>query len=265
MLEKIIFFFNSIPPYIGEGIIALVITIFGGLIVGYFTSKYFARASEIIRVEGLLLEKKITIYKAIYSRVEALNQLTSLNYTEVAPILKIIKEKGFPISEERNYQLPEIFLNSGKFCKTVLELDEYIAENRLFFDEAVFQQLLIFQNYIIVYNRFHVIYTEGIQIGTTEVDNKIVNKVENGMFIALGIILSDDFLKQTTDLLSSLRYSINNISLKRRKVPNYSYEYFNDENSFLMQRLKDTAIIKEREKITMLISDFCALAVIGNM
>jgi len=103
------------------------------------------------------------------------------------------------------------------------------------------------------------------QIGTTEVDNKIVNKVENGMFIALGIILSDDFLKQTTDLLSSLRYSINNISLKRRKVPNYSYEYFNDENSFLMQRLKDTAIIKEREKITMMISDFCALAVIGNM
>jgi hypothetical protein len=265
MLEKIIFFFNSIPPYIGEGIIALVITIFGGLIVGYFTSKYFARASEIIRVEGLLLEKKITIYKAIYSRVEGLNQLISLNYTEIAPILKIIKENGFSISEERNYQLPKIFLNSGKFCRTVLELDEYIAENRLFFDQAVFQQLLIFQNYIIFYNRFHVIYTEGIQLETTEVDNEIVNKVENGMFIALGIILSDDFLKQTTDVLSSLRDSINNISLKRRKVPNYSYEYFNDENSFLMQRLKDTAIIKEREKITMLISDFCALAVIGNM
>jgi len=216
--------------------------------------------------DGLAVAGSLQIIFLVFRfRVEALNQLTSLNYTEVAPILKIIKEKGFPISEERNYQLPEIFLNSGKFCKTVLELDEYIAENRLFFDEAVFQQLLIFQNYIIVYNRFHVIYTEGIQIGTTEVDNKIVNKVENGMFIALGIILSDDFLKQTTDLLSSLRYSINNISLKRRKVPNYSYEYFNDENSFLMQRLKDTAIIKEREKITMMISDFCALAVIGNM
>jgi len=175
---------------------------------------------------------------------------------------RICRETFFSI-EELNRKLDELndlYNNRDRKNKTYSRREQFEKEELPYLLPLPSSRFLFkYEKEIIINTTYH------FQIGTTEVDNKIVNKVENGMFIALGIILSDDFLKQTTDLLSSLRYSINNISLKRRKVPNYSYEYFNDENSFLMQRLKDTAIIKEREKITMMISDFCALAVIGNM
>ena len=63
MVENIINILNECPSYIGEGMIELIMTVVGGLILGYFTSSYMAKINEINRVEGLLLEKKCQFTK----------------------------------------------------------------------------------------------------------------------------------------------------------------------------------------------------------
>ena len=261
MFEKAIYFFNSIPQYIGEGLLGLLVTVSGGLIVGYFSSNYFSRISEVTRVEGLLLEKKIPIYKEIYSRAENLNQMMSYQHSDLKLIIEQIKECGFDFTERRSYQVNEIFKDANLCCDTVLELDKYIAENRIYYNDDIFKQLLIFQNYIIFYNRFRVIYREGVYEMRKDIDHNTLVKIENSMFLALGLVLSEDFSQQVSDVIKCLRRNINNVSLKNRTPVDYTYEYFNGENSFIMKGLKESVLIKERSKIKELLTKFCCIAI----
>lgn len=85
------------------------------------------------------------------------------------------------------------------------------------------------------------------------------------MFIALGIVLFDDFAQQIDNVLKCLRKSFNNVSLKRRKVPRYDYEFFNDDNEFLLSHLKKSIVLSERDKIIKLITSFVSMAILKSM
>lgn len=263
MYNNIINFFDVIPQYMGEAIVGLVTLIIVGLILGYFSSKYFARINEITRIEGLLFEKKTPIYEEIYSRVELMNQLHSIRRSKIKHILELINDAGFPIQEKSSYQIAEIFTDSDKMASTFLDIDKYIAENRLYFDEEVYLQLLLFQNYIIAFNRFHVIYSEAV--ADYKIDKDVLHGVERSMFIALGIVLFDDFAQQIDNVLKCLRKSFNNVSLKRRKVPRYDYEFFSDDKGFMVSNLKKTRLLSENEKIMKLVSSFVSMAILKSM
>ena len=263
MYDYIIQFFDSIPQYMGEAIIELVTLVVVGLILGYFSSKYFARINEITRIEGLLFEKKTPIYKEIYSRVEGMNQLQSIRQSKIKHILELVNDAGFPIQEKSSYQIAEIFMNYEKMSSTFLDIDKYIAENRLYYDEEVYLQLLLFQNYIIAFNRFHVVYREAVADVTN--DKKLLDGIERSMFIALGIVLFDDFAKQIDNVLKCLRKSFNNVSLKRRKVPRYDYEFFSDDKGFMVSNLKKTQLLSENEKIMKLITSFVSMGILKGM
>lgn len=247
----------------GEAIVGLVTLVVVGLILGYFSSKYFARSNEITRIEGLLFEKKTPIYKEIYSRVELMNQLHSIKHGKIKHILDLVDDAGFSIQEKSSYQIAEIFTDHEKMASTFIDIDKYIAENRLYYDEEVYLQLLLFQNYIIAFNRFHVVYREAVV--DYKIDKELLDEIEHSMFIALGIVLFDDFAQQIDNVLKCLRKSFNNVSLKRRKVPRYDYEFFNDDNEFLLSHLKKSIVLSERDKIIKLITSFVSMAILKSM
>lgn len=263
MYNNIIQFFDSIPQYMGEAIVGLVTLVVVGLILGYFTSKYFARINEITRIEGLLFEKKTPIYTEIYSRVEGMNQLHSIKHGKIKHILELVDDAGFSIQERSSYQIAEIFTDHEKMASMFLDIDKYIAENRLYYDEEVYLQLLLFQNYIIAFNRFHVIYSEAV--ADYKIDKDVLHGVERSMFIALGIVLFDDFAQQIDNVLKCLRKSFNNVSLKRRKVPRYDYEFFSDDKGFMVSHLKESVLLSERDKIMKLITSFVSMAILKSM
>lgn len=259
MCSLIILFFDSMPQYIGESIVGLITVVIAGLIVGYFSSKYFARINEIARVEGLLFEKKIPVYKEIYALVELMNQLQSIRHNKMTHILEMIDLAGFSIQDKASYQVAGVFMDYKEMISKFLDIDKYIAENRLYYDEDVYLQLLLFQNYIIVFNRFHVVYREAVSDCTN--DEELMDRVEQSMFIALGIILFDDFAEQTSNVLSCLRNSLNNVSLKRRNVPRFDYKFFNDHNEFMLSHMKKSMILNENDKIMKLITSFVSMTI----
>lgn len=247
----------------GEAIVGLVTLVVVGLILGYFSSKYFARISEITRIEGLLFEKKTPIYKEIYSRVELMNQLHSIKHGKIKHILDLVDDAGFSIQEKSSYEIAAIFTDYEKMASTFIDIDKYIAENRLYYDEEVYLQLVLFQNYIIAFNRFHVVYREAFADHSN--DKEILDGIEQSMFVALGIVLFDDFAQQIDNVLKCLRKSFNNVSLKRRKVPRYDYEFFSDDKGFMVSNLKKTQLLSENEKIMKLITSFIALAIVRSL
>lgn len=260
MYSQITSFFDSIPQYMGEAIVGLVTLIIAGLIVGYFSSKYFARISEIARIEGLLFEKKIPVYQEIYTRLELMNQLQSIRHNKVNHILEMINSAGFSIQDKASYQVAGTFLDYKGMISNFLDIDKYIAENRLYYDENVYLQLLLFQNYIMVLNRLHVVYREAVSEHIN--DEELIDRVEQLMFNALGITLFDDFAQQISNLLSSLRNSLNNVSLKHRKVPRFDYKFFNDDNEFVLSYLKKSVVLRETDKLMKLITSFVSLALV---
>lgn len=56
----------TIPEYIGQGILELLILTVGGLLVGWITHTYFARKAAIVEVEGEVMKKRLSIYEELY-------------------------------------------------------------------------------------------------------------------------------------------------------------------------------------------------------
>ena len=233
MLDKISQFINSLPDYIGQGILGIIVTVVTGLVLGYITSKYFTRKDELTRIEGLLLEKKIPIYKEIFKRLESLNNQVEYTPANCSMALQIMQE--CEIKRPKYLHSPQILENSDEMRKTFLAIDQYATENKIFFDDDVASAMLVFQNYI-----------------------------EHQMMIALGLILSEDLFQQTQKVTTTIRNSLNNLSFNHRVAPTYRYEDFNDPESSLFKELLQTKAFAEREKIITLITHFVSIGLLAG-
>lgn len=90
-MEQITEFFNQMPSYMGEGIVQIFVTLICGLVLGWLTSRYFSRKNEVIRVEGLLLEKKLPIYGEIVKRVGTMNNMCLIASEQVDAAMGVIE------------------------------------------------------------------------------------------------------------------------------------------------------------------------------
>lgn len=263
MLESIIKTINILPDYIGEGIIELIITIFGGLIVGYFTSKYFERVSEITRIEGLILEKKLDVYREIIKRMNELISLVELPPARYGQIEYLLEKVDINIERDNPRQISKLFNDPQYFEDTFLSIDRYLAENRMYYDNISDLPILVFQNYFAIYNRLLVIFKEQMM------DSSITNKVKLYPFELLliqgiGVLTENEFEKQINNVMKAIGQSMNYISIKHRKNPVYTDSFFNAPDGEIMKQLKDTIILKEKDKITKYVSMCVCMALEQN-
>lgn len=261
MLDKISQFINSLPDYIGQGILGIIVTVVTGLVLGYITSKYFTRKDELTRIEGLLLEKKIPIYKEIFKRLESLNNQVEYTPANCSMALQIMQE--CEIKRPKYLHSSQILENSDEMRETFLAIDQYATENKIFFDDDVASAMLVFQNYIIAFVRFQAMFREQMeQFGVTM--SKEICNVEHQMMIALGLILSEDLFQQTQKVTTTIRNSLNNLSFNHRVAPTYRYEDFNDPESTIFKELLQTKAFAEREKIITLITHFVSIGLLAG-
>lgn len=262
MHNQITHFVESIPQYIGEAVVGFIALIFAGLILAYFSSKYFSRISEVTRVKGILFEKKLPIYKSIFSQLDNMNQLRMYKHETVEILIKEIKDAGLDFSEKPTYAIADFFTDYKKLQKTLLKLDAYISENRIYYDDEVYKQLLIFQNYINPYLHFYAIYENAVKQYIE--DETRIEKVAQVLYTALGLVLTDDFAEQIIKVQNTIRKSLNQVELEFRKMPTYDYAYYKDREGFVMSNLKDSIVFTKNEEIQMLITTFAAIALLNK-
>ena len=252
---------NQCPEYIGKGIMQLLILTLGGVIVAWITTMVFGRKSEINAVEGTLLKRKMDIYEELCGKLESLKAAVAVpdNISEAA--IKLLKEEELKFNPINSKQVLSIFDSPKQLTDAFLEIDNYIASKKLYYDNDVMIQTLRFQNYFAVFRRLLVLFEQAIINEGLSLDEKEVVAAERIMTLAIGIALQDELIDQMDKVNETIKKSFMNLNLNHREQIKYSYDFFNSTEGPIMSELKDTKILLQREKISRIVMESIAIAI----
>lgn len=252
---------NQCPEYIGKGIMQLLILTLGGVIVAWITTLVFGRKSEINAVEGTLLKRKMDIYEELCGKLESLKAAVAApdNISEAA--IKLLKEEELKFNPINSKQVLSIFDSPKQLTDAVLEIDNYIASKKLYYDNDVMIQTLRFQNYFAVFRRLLVLFEQAIINEGLSLDEKEVVAAERIMTLAIGIALQDELIVQMDKVNETMKKSFMNLNFNHREQIKYNYDFFNSPEGPIMSELKDTKILLQREKISRIVMESIAIAI----
>lgn len=260
-LANIVSAFSTLPDYIAKGIVELFVAIIGGLFVGWVGSTLFARKSQIAATEGDLLKKRLSVYEEFSAILERLRSAETLSVERIAVIKKLLDSVGFcDVDLTRRYVL-SIFADSKRFTDKYLELDKYIATHRIFFDDNIVLPVFVFQNYIGALRRIQTLYEEQIINVGISLDNEKSHAIESTMMVEIGVLIEEEFSKLIDNVLEAMRNSIANLKMSYHKPIPHTAQFFS-ENGPIIKALKDTIIMRDREKVMMLVTENVSLAMI---
>lgn len=256
---------NQCPEYIGKGIMQLLILTLGGIIVAWITTLVFGRKSEINAVEGTLLKRKMDIYEELCGKLESLKAAVAVpdNISEAA--IKLLKEEELKFNPINSKQVLSIFDSPKQLTDAFLEIDNYIASKKLYYDNDVMIQTLRFQNYFAVFRRLLVMFEQAIINEGLSLDEKEVVAAERIMTVAIGIALQDELIDQMDKVNETMKQSFMNLNFNHREQIKYSYDFFNSPEGPIMGELKDTKILLQREKISGIVLKSIAIAIAAKM
>lgn len=257
--RNIITFFNSIPNYVGKGLLNLAAAVVGGIFIAWLTSTLFARKSQIAETEGELLRKKISIYEELASKLEAMRNMTSFNMSCQSAIGKMLEKIGLNTSNLAHRSVITIFTDPKKFTTEYLSIDKYLASHRIFFDDKVLLSTMILQNYLATIRRIQVLYEEQILAVDTSLDDPKSVCFGTNLMVELGVLIESEFSGFIDDVLEAIRVSLDNLDLRHHKSIPHTEEYFSEKGPVL-KPLMDTILFKGKEHIMMLVTTNVALA-----
>lgn len=261
-MQKLSDVLNTLPSYIGEGIMELLIMITGGLILGYITSKYLYKINELNRVEGWLLEKRIPIYEELFKYTEQMMELCMITPAQFAIVVPVLEKYNLKLDETAK-QVSNLFMDPDKLTASFLEFDKFAAQNRLFFDTQVAREVLVLQNYYAIFRRMLVLFDE--QMIDLKIDQKDkVKAVRGHLIVTIGVYLSNEFLQNVEKLQNAIRVSMNHLELSHRTKPDYSYDFYQSENGFMMTRLKDSKALQNNIALIEVITEYIAMGMIAG-
>lgn len=251
----------NVPDYIWEGVLQCVITLFSAGVMAWLTSLVFKRKDELTRVEGVLLEKKLDIYKNLYSKSMDMIDLRQFAEGEVSLILHEFDEVG--LDRPQFLHVPTFMTDSERMHQTILDFDRLATENKMYYDDYSAVPVIVFQNYLAFLTRFHVMYVQALQDEGIKITD-VVKQVENQMFLALGLLLCYEIGNQVEKLQNALQDSVNNLTLRHRKLPRYDAVMYLDPSGPIMKEMTSTILIQKQKEINQLVINFVALAIFGN-
>lgn len=252
-VEPIICFFNSVPEYVGEGVLKGVLTIVSALIVGWITARYFMRRDELTRIEGMLLEKKIPIYEHISQQLTGMNELWALDPAYGQPMVEMLKRHG--VEPSGPLQIHKMLLDPETFRTSFLAFEKYTIEHKLYFDEHTTLPILVFTNYLAAINRMGVHFEQELVKLGVKTDNE-VKKVEKHLYVTIGLLLREDMAAQIEKVDAAVMTSIQHLDFDHRKQPKYDYQMFRDPNGPLMKAMAETEFVKKNAVINEIIQDY---------
>ena len=251
----------NVPDYIWEGVMQCVITVLSAGVVAWLTSLVFHRKDELTRVEGVLLEKKLDIYKHLYSKSMDMLDLRQFAEKDVELALHELDEVG--LERPMFLHVPTFMTDTEKMHQTILEFDRLATENKMYYDDYSAVPVIVLQNYLAVLTRFHVMFVQTLQDEGIKITDG-VKRVEDQMFLALGLLLCYEIGDRVEKFQNALQNSVNNLTLRHRQLPRYNAKMFLDPEGPIMKELNSTLILQEREKIHKLVMSFVAIAMVGD-
>lgn len=262
LLHNTIEVMKTVPSYMMEGLMELLIMTVGGIIVGYITSKYLYRINELNKVEGWLLEKRIPIYEELFRRTGQFAELCMVSPVEISVVRPMIERNGIQLDETAE-QVSNLFLDPEKLTEAFLGFDAFAAQHKLMLDTNVAKEILVFSNYFALLRRMLVLFDEQMMDSGID-DNPQVKAVRKHLVVALGMCLSNEFLDYAQSLQNVIRVSITHLELSHREKPDYSYDFYQNESGYMMSRLKDTKALKYRDEIQAMITGFVAMGMLAG-
>lgn len=260
--NNIVVFFNTVPDYVGKGIIDLIAAIVGGVFIAWLTSTLFAKKSQIAETEGEILKKKVSIYEELAAKLEDLRNLNTIDENMRKAFMKVLKDASLETSNLSHRYVITIFSDPKTFTSTFLDLDKYITSHRIFYDDEVLKSAMILQNYLGAIRRIQSLYEQNIQSLKVSLDEPKSYKFETALMTELGILVEQEFSQLIDKVLESIRNSLDNLRLSHHKTIPHTAEFYG-ENGPILGALKDTIIIKDSKQITQLIESNLFLAMIA--
>lgn len=254
MLQQISEEINSLPDYVGKGLVELIVIIVGGIIVGWITSSYFALKAAESEVKGDIMKKKLDIYDALVVKLDVFQQEVVLSQELINTALIDIKSCNISLKYQPQYPVLDVFQAGDKLTEAVLDMDRFISANRIYFEKGLYEKLQFFQNYIIIFNRLIVMYREQFVNENISLENKSVKAFENILAIELGLILQDELSHQIESVHNKIRSSVSNIRFKVQSNSDHSANRFGVDGEIVQELLK-LKIMKERDNIKKLITE----------
>lgn len=260
--NNIVVFFNTVPDYVGKGIIDLFAAIVGGVFIAWLTSTLFAKKSQVAETEGEILKKKVSIYEQFAAKLENLRNLNTIDENMRMAFKKVFEDVGLETSNLSHRYVMTIFTDPKTFASTFLDLDKYITSHRIFYDDEVWFSAMILQNYMGVIRRIQSLYEQNIQSLKVSLEDPKSYKIETALMTEIGILGEEEFSQLIDKVLESIRGSLNNLKLSHHKPIPHTAEFYG-ENGPILGALKDTILIKDAERITHLVESNLSLAIIA--
>ncbi len=260
MWDNCISTFTGLPEYIKGGIVTLAVTVIAGIILAYISTRVFQRISEVTRIKGILTERRIEVYKELANKLEKLDNLRYFHSDQVAYLTEPLKDIGITIDVSAGVKVNEIFTSMDLLHEKFLEFDNYALENRIFYDEAVYNEITFLQNYFGLYAHIRILFEEVLFESGPDVKSEVYKNIADKLLLTCGMILSNDFSQQILKSVDVIRTSMNDVSLKTRKSHRHTYDYFNDPNGPIMKKIKASGFDEKLTDITKLVIYYAEIA-----
>lgn len=256
---------NQCPEYIAKGIIQLLVFTVGGILVAWITTHVFGRMSEINAVEGALLKRKLDIYEELYGKLEALKAMVVIPSDLIDAAINALKKEGAVYNPLNANQLLTIFDSPQQLTEEFLSIDSYIVSKRLYYDNDVMIQTMLFQNYFGAIRRLLVMFEEHFFDAGIPLNKKEVASAERLLTVELGIMIQDELVDQIDKVGATMKQSFQNLSFEHRDQIEYNYDYYNSPDGPVMKGLLGTRLFTERDKITKVVTGSVALGIAGSI
>lgn len=254
----------TIPEYIGQGILELLILTVGGLLVGWITHTYFARKAAIVEVEGEVMKKRLSIYEELYKRLNSLLAEEILPTERINAAFQNICKSGIEVEKQSSIPTLTVMHTAKGFTTTYMELDIYINRHRLYFETEVDKALLLFSNYLAIYRRLQVMFEEQVIASHYSLDDELISYSEDLLMTEISILFQDELSSEVFRVLTSLKKAINTPMRHKRKAQDHSIATFGDDG-IIIQYLRPLRIFQQRQQIQQLIAHSVALAIASKI
>jgi hypothetical protein len=232
----------------------------GGIIVAYFVSKYFERINEVTRLKGIIIEKRINVYKELARKLESLNSILFFHANQVKTELEMLNQIGYNGQFKHGVKINDVFENNNTLHSRFLDFERFSNDNRLFYDTVVYDEVNFLQNYFGLFAHIQILFSEQLNMTGKDLDSEYNESLLNHAVRAVGIMLSEDFSSCISTALEAIRNSMINVTLETRHEQLHTYEYYNATDSPFMQRLMSTEAGKHKEEICYIVQFYAELA-----
>jgi hypothetical protein len=250
--------FLTIPDFIWNGIIKLLITTISGLIISYYTYTFLKKKNERTRVAGIILERRLLIYQDFLKVVNKLGCKKLMPGEAGYSILDIIEKTGFTNPNNTLVEYSQIFDNRHTYAEFFHSFEQTFFESKLYLDDNSVKQLYYMQSWFALVNSLLISIEQQLRNLSVEIQSR-QKYVLDKMTLTIGTIMDDEISEMCFTLEQIFTDNVRDLKLTRRKRSFLNKDFFIAEDGYIMKRMK-SSVLSKKENILKMQTVFLYLA-----